>query len=166
MADLTAAPPAARLILRGGPDVVVAATAALGFALPQDACRSASVGDRHALWLGPDEWLILAPADEADMLFDALEAALADHPHALVDVSARQIALTLSGADAEFVLAVGCPLDLAIAAFPVGMCTRTVLAKVEIVLWRTVETTFHIEVWRSFGDYARGILQVGGAVTV
>jgi sarcosine oxidase subunit gamma len=33
------------------------------------------------------------------------------------------------------------------------MCTRTVLAKAEIVLWRTRESLFHIEVWRSFAVY-------------
>ena len=47
----------------------------------------------------------------------------------------------------------GCPLDLDLAAFPVGMCTRTVLAKAEIVLWRTSAEVFHVEVWRSFASY-------------
>lgn len=166
MADLTAALPSARFILRAGPDIAAAAGAALGFSLPQDACRAAGGDDRHALWLGPDEWLILAPTGEAETLFAALDGAMAECPHALVDVSARQVALRLDGPDVETVLTVGCPLDLDIAAFPVGMCTRTVLAKIEIVLWRPGETTFHIEVWRSFAAYVQGILAVGGAVVV
>ena len=52
----------------------------------------------------------------------------------------------------------GCPLDLDPSAFPVGMCTRTVLAKAEIVLWRTRQDQFHIEVWRSFADYVSSFL--------
>jgi sarcosine oxidase subunit gamma len=47
------------------------------------------------------------------------------------------------------------------AAFPVGMCTRTVFAKAEIVLWRTSVDIFRLEVWRSFTDYvARYLAQV------
>ena len=38
------------------------------------------------------------------------------------------------------------------------MCTRTVFAKAEIVLWRTAADTFRVEVWRSFADYVVGML--------
>lgn len=163
MAELSPAPETARLILRGRPAALDAVETLLGFALPKQACRANGAGGRHALWLGPDEWLVLAPINDIEVLTAALEAVMAHAPHALVDVSARQIALTLTGADAAEVLAAGCPLDLDAEAFPVGMCTRTVLAKAEIVLWRTDATTFHIEVWRSFSTYTRGILEVAGA---
>ena len=33
------------------------------------------------------------------------------------------------------------------------MCTRTMLAKAEIVLWRTAAEQFRLEVWRSFAAY-------------
>jgi sarcosine oxidase subunit gamma len=33
------------------------------------------------------------------------------------------------------------------------MCTRTMLAKAEVVLWRTAPTRFRLEVWRSFAAY-------------
>ena len=53
-------------------------------------------------------------------------------------------------------------LDLDLAAYPVGMCSRTLFAKAEIVLWRTGENVFHIEVWRSFADYLwRYLVQAG-----
>jgi len=38
------------------------------------------------------------------------------------------------------------------------MCTRTVLAKADIVLWRTRDDAFHLEVWRSFSGYVTGLL--------
>ena len=44
------------------------------------------------------------------------------------------------------------------AAFPVGMCTRTLFGKAEIVLWRTAPRPFRIEVWRSFAPYVLGCL--------
>jgi sarcosine oxidase subunit gamma len=150
-------PPATRHILRGNPQVMTAAGTALGLTISQTACRSATNGSQAAaLWLGPDEQLLLAP-ESAD-LAATLQPALRDLPHSLVEVSHRQLALEVSGPHATNVLNAGCPLDLDLAAFPVGMCTRTVLAKTEIVLWRTDETVFHVEVWRSFASYVTEFL--------
>ncbi|MBV8427802.1 MAG: sarcosine oxidase subunit gamma, partial [Hyphomicrobiales bacterium] len=41
----------------------------------------------------------------------------------------------------------------------IGMCTRTLLQKTEIVLWRVAEAAFHVEVARSFAPYALRFLQ-------
>lgn len=148
-------PPAARASLRGGAEVRAAADRALGFTLPSTACRASVAGERAALWLGPDEWLLLAGEHEE---WTALRASLAPLPHALVDVSHRQVALEVSGLEAPALLAAGCPLELDELAFPVGMCTRTVLAKAQIVLWRTAPETFRLEVWRSFALYVSAFL--------
>ena len=67
--------------------------------------------------------------------------------------------MEISGANAATILAGACPLDLDLKQFPVHMCTRTVLAKAEIVLWRTAPQIFHIEVWRSFQSYAEQLLR-------
>jgi sarcosine oxidase, subunit gamma len=56
------------------------------------------------------------------------------------------------------VLNSGCPLDLDESAFPVGMATRTILAKAEVILWRRGPTAFHVECWRSFGPYVHYFL--------
>jgi len=45
------------------------------------------------------------------------------------------------------------------------MCTRTVFAKAEIVLWRTQPEQFHLEVWRSFAPYVWELLEIVGAET-
>jgi sarcosine oxidase subunit gamma len=120
----------------------------------------AKVRDRRAsLWVGPDEYLLIALGeDNAAELAASLALALVDLPHSLVDISHRQIALEVRGPHAEAILNGGCPLDLDIAKFPVGMCTRTVFAKAEIVLWRTAPDVFHVEVWRSFADYLTALL--------
>lgn len=147
-------PPAARFILRGRPPAIAAAASAFGAALPQQACRATVAGDRAALWLGPDEWLLLTPEADSAALAGALEQAMAGKPHALADVSHRQVGIAVAGPHAAVVLNAGCPLDLDPGAFPPGMCTRTVLAKIEIVLWRTAPLLFHVEVSRSVAAYA------------
>jgi sarcosine oxidase subunit gamma len=157
--DLRRLPAASRHILRGGPKVRLAAQGAFGVAIPETACRAASQEERAALWLGPDEWLLISPEHSLDETTSALTNALVQLPHSLVDVSHRQIALELSGPRAERLLAAGCPLDLESSAFPVGMCTRTVLGKTEIVLWRTATEAFRIEVWRSFAPYLSDFLE-------
>lgn len=141
--------PASRISLRAPDASIAALSKALGVKLPQKPKASAASGSRMALWLGPDEWLII-DEDEAD-LAAALSRVRA--LHSAVDVSHRNLAIFVSGPNAEAVLNGGCPQDLSLAAFPVGACSRTVLGKAEIVLLRIDEQTFRVECWRSFSDY-------------
>lgn len=156
------ADPSARFVLRARPAAQAAAAGPLGLTLPVVACRSATAGSVSALWLGPDEWLLLTPPEAGPALAEALEAVMGGLPHSLVDVGHRQIGLTLDGPHAADLLNAGCPLDLDPSAFPVGMCTRTIFAKAEIVLWRTGLQNWRVEVWRSFSGYVRGLLQEAG----
>jgi sarcosine oxidase subunit gamma len=151
-------PPATRFSLRGASAVMAAAGAALGLNISDIACRSASNSQWAALWLGPDEQLVLAPVGDGEAVASQLRAALSALPHSLVDVSHRQIALEICGPTAQTLLSAGCPLDLHISSFPLGMCTRTILGKADIVLWRTGADSFHVEVWRSFADYVTRFL--------
>lgn len=146
-------PPAARFVLRGGDAVCRAAAAVLAVDVPQQPCRAANGGTHSCLWLGPDEWLVLAPVAGGAALGAALADALRELPHSRVDVSHRQVALALTGQRAALLLSAGCPLDLDERAFPVGMCTRTMLAKAEIVLWRQAPERWRLEVWRSYAAY-------------
>lgn len=151
-------PPLARFIFRGDEAARKAAGKAFGADLPEVACRASIAGERAALWLGPDEFLLLAPDGEGAAIEAAIADALGEAPHSLVDVSHRQTAINLTGAAATTLLALGCPLDLDASVFAVGACTRTVFAKAEITLWRRDETRFHVEVWRSFAPYLWGLL--------
>lgn len=157
VAHVTAAGPATRLSLRAGPDAVQALSKALGVNLPTKPKTSASKGDRHALWLGPDEWLLI---DEkgGDL---AAAAAMADALHSAVDVSHRNTAILVAGPKAAEAIASACPQDLSPSVFPVGACSRTVLGKIEVVIFRTDEQEYRIECWRSFSPYAFGILAEG-----
>ena len=151
-------PPAMRFILHGNARVRAAAAAAWGAAFSEEPCRAVLQKTRATLWLGPDEYMLLGTlssdaAESSSAARGALERILDGLPHALIDVSHRQFAVEVSGPHAATILSGACPLDLDIGEFPVGMCTRTVLGKAEIILWRTAPETFRIEVWRSFAAY-------------
>jgi sarcosine oxidase subunit gamma len=157
-------PPAARFVLYAEAEARALAAGVWGVPLSADPLRALVQGTRASLWLGPDEYLLIASGvgdaepDAASGLAAQLEAALGAVPHALVDVSHRQFALEVNGPHAITLLSAACPLDLDAREFPVGMCTRTVFAKADIVLWRTRTDAFHMEVWRSFADYVGGLL--------
>jgi sarcosine oxidase subunit gamma len=153
---LSEASPAARFILRGAEAVRVACGMAFGVEPPSRLGPAGESEGRGALWLGPDEWLLIADGADAPEIGAMLESVLEGTAHSLVDVSHRQIGVIAGGPAAARVLNAGCPLDLDLRAFPVGFATRTLFDKIEIVLWRRAETTFHVEVWRSFAPYLAG----------
>jgi sarcosine oxidase subunit gamma len=123
--------------------------------LPASINSSITTDGRTVFRLGPDEFLLLLPEGEVPAIKIA-------EPHSLVDISHRQTAILLEGPHAANMLNAGCPLDLGEHAFPIGMATRTMFMKADIVLWRTGATSFHIEVWRSFAPYVWSLLEVIG----
>lgn len=153
MVELSQLPPATRFILQGGSAARAAAGEAFGVSLSETACRTNTREGRAALWLGPDEQLLLGPPGDREVLTARLESALAGFAHSLVEISQRQVAVQVSGSCASTILNTGCPLDLDPVAFPPGTCTRTLLGKAEIIIWRTGAEAFHLEVWRSFSNY-------------
>lgn len=157
-AGLAILPDAAKLIFRGRPAAVKKAGEAFGLTLPLEACRFSAEKTRTAFWLGPDEWMLQDIDAEASVLMGDLERALADEPHSLVDVSHRSDALAISGERSAYLLNHGCPLDLSLEAFPVGMCTRTIFAKAAILLSRPDRHTFHLDLWRSYAPYVWELL--------
>lgn len=153
--DIRPALPASRISLRAPAASRVPLSESLGLTLPDRPKRSSSKNGRHALWLGPDEWLVI---DEQQGDLVGTCGRVSDL-HAAVDVSHRNTAILVSGGGAEDILSAGCPQDLSLAAFPLGACSRTVLGKAEVVLYRTAEDVFRVEVWRSFSDYAFTLLR-------
>lgn len=141
-------PPAFRLALRAPAGSVAALSEALGLELPTRPKAATSKGTRAALWLGPDEWLVV---DGAADPVEAVRGVTA--LHSAVDVSHRNVGLSVAGPKAAEAINAGCPQDLSLDAFPAGAVSRTILGKVEIVLYRTAADSFRVECWRSFSDY-------------
>ncbi|TRC81937.1 sarcosine oxidase subunit gamma family protein [Mesorhizobium sp. WSM4307] len=150
-------PPAGRISLRAPEASVAALSKALGLTLPKKPKTSASKGGRTALWLGPDEWLVIDEGGNDPLADCATVAAL----HSAVGISHRNIAISVAGPAAEATINAGCPQDLSLDAFPAGAASRTILGKAEIVLLRTSDDAFRVECWRSFSDYVFTFLSEG-----
>jgi sarcosine oxidase subunit alpha len=157
-AQLAALTPITRLLVRADNVAATAIGRALGVLLGTAPNRAVVSFDRAALWLGPDEWLVLAAENDADLARRAT-LGLGSIPGSVVDVGHRSCSIELVGRYAAWCLNAFCALDLDISAFPVGMATRTLFGKAEIVLWRTDPEAFHVEVARSFAPYVWNCLE-------
>ena len=148
--SLAPAPFAERISLRADFEAASAIGNKLGFKLPSRPRSSAGNEAVTALWLGPDEWMLVAQSGTATgKKLDGLDGAL----FSAVDVSHRNTAIMVEGTKAADAINSGCPQDLSLDGFPVGACARTILAKSEIILWRESEHKFRVECWGSFADY-------------
>ncbi|MGJ5749021.1 sarcosine oxidase subunit gamma [Streptomyces puniciscabiei] len=128
---------------------------ALGLQLPLEPNTVVHAGDMTAVWLGPDEWLVVGlPGAERD-LESRIRSAAGDEPVAVTDVSAQRTTLLVGGPRARDLLAHGCALDLHPRAFGPGRCAQTTLARTQVVLVARDEPRagFWILVRSSFAGY-------------
>ena len=116
-------------------------------------------GDERAttLWLGPEEFLVVAPESAHDSLggdlVRALVEALGDDPGQVVDLSANRTTFELSGIRARDVLEKGCSLDLHPRAFRTGTALATEIGNIPAMLLKTGEDSFRIFPRASFADF-------------
>lgn len=120
---------------------------ALGVALPVRPGATGAGDGIAVLWMGPDEWLVVA---EEGRLAGELEVAGAT----VVDVSGQRTIVALGRDAARELLAKGCALDLHPRAFPPGACANTLVARTQATLVaREGEPAFWILVRASFAAY-------------
>ena len=124
-----------------------------GLALPIVPNTVNSVGDRRALWLGPDEWLIVGPDNQQEPISEALPVGLEGGFGSIVDTSANRTVLEIRGAGARELLSHGVPIDLDAPAFGPGQCAQTLLAKAQVIIERRDGSDFHIYARTSFASY-------------
>lgn len=150
----------ARWSLRLPPTVAERLRELAGFRIAMQINHCSRVEEKLAARLGPDEWLLCAPAGFASDVEQDVTAALAEQPHSLVDVGHRYAALAVEGLHAAALLAAGCALDLHAGTFVAGSATRTLLAKAEIILWRVhAAPAYRVECARSFARYVYDFLR-------
>ena len=132
----------------------------LSVPLPTKPCQSSgNADDIHAHWMGPDEWLIIAPKSSNADIGDRLKLALAKHHASVTDVSDSRTTIRLAGLKARETLTKGCSIDLHPRQFTKGSVVNTLLAQSHITLHQITDTdnsgacTYDILVHRSFSEY-------------
>ncbi|MEV0070420.1 MULTISPECIES: sarcosine oxidase subunit gamma family protein [unclassified Amycolatopsis] len=125
----------------------------LGVPLPAQPCTFTSgrgpFGAVDVLWLGPDEYLVLAgpgAVTETDLRPAIVVGAV-------TDTSAQRTTVRLAGPAVRDVLAHGCAIDLDPAVSPPGTCVQTLLARTGIVLLVREAGEFTVLVRQSFARY-------------
>ncbi|MCI3275339.1 sarcosine oxidase subunit gamma [Streptomyces cylindrosporus] len=128
---------------------------ALGLQLPLEPNTVVRAGDLTALWLGPDEWLLVGPPGSERDLESSVREAAGDEPVSVTDVSAQRTTLLVAGERARDLLAHGCSLDLHPRAFAPGRCAQTTLGRTQVVLVSRDEPRagFWVLVRSSFAGY-------------
>ena len=127
-------------------------SAPVSIGLPLEPNTWLANGNGEALWLGPDEWLVVGSPGTEDSISKALERALTGLPHSLVDVSAARAILEVEPGVRVDLLPQGCSIDLHPRSWREGMCAQTLLARVPVILQER-ETGTRIFVRPSFANY-------------
>ncbi|MDZ4092571.1 MAG: sarcosine oxidase subunit gamma family protein [Arthrobacter sp.] len=125
--------------------------------LPSASGEVSGNGGTAALWLGPAEFLLVAPAESHESLGGelpgALVEALGDGAGQVVDLSANRTTLELSGPRARAVLEKGCSLDLHPRVFKTGTALSTEIGGIPAVLWKTADQEYRIFPRASFAEF-------------
>lgn len=127
----------------------------LGCPLPDAVGGATSAGERHVLWLAPDEFLVWSPDGTLDPVAAAEQLAdgVGTDRGQAVDVSSNRTTLELSGPRAASVLAKSCTLDLHPSAWPAGAAYASTVGRVPAVVWRVEQDTFRVLPRSSFADF-------------
>ena len=127
---------------------------ALGITIPLEPNTVVEGHETTALWLGPNEWLVLTAPDQQHQIAAALRTSLGNVLVAVTDLSGGQAVINLQGPHSREVLSKGCTLDLHPRVFGPGQCAQTNLAKASVIIRQLDESpAYDVIVRRSFADY-------------
>ena len=135
-------------------DLMQRLATAIGFALPIVPNTVTSREDRRALWLAPDEWLVVGPDGQQGAIERELRNGLNSAFGSIVDVSANRTVIEIRGGKARDLLAHCVPIDLDARVFSAGRCAQTLLVKAHVIIECRDESGLILYVRASLATYA------------
>ena len=137
------------------PNFLAAIKAVIGIPLPLTPnTYQVGDGDLRVLWLGPSEWLLMAPSHRIDGMVSELRTGLHDAFAAINDLSGGMVTLEVSGPESTDLLSKGCTLDFHPLSFTAGQCAQSGFAKANVLIAKlSNEPRYSISVRRTFADY-------------
>ncbi len=129
-------------------------------ALPTVACASSasSTGSLSALWLGPDEWMLICDMGAEVPLENKLLAGLAGHHFQLCNVTDYYVCIDITGHQTREILMNLTTLDMHNRSFVPGQVKGTLLGHANVFIWQLhtdtgAAETFRLIVRSSMADY-------------
>ena len=128
-------------------------TKLVGIETNLDNNRFASTKSRYAIWLSPDEILVLTGAGEEGELAAQITATAKGAHMAVNDITDAMTSLHLTGSSVRQMLAKGCAIDLHKDHFKAGDCAQTTLSHAGITLVALGDDEMILLCRTSFTDY-------------
>ena len=131
----------------------------LNMILPTEANTSTTSDKLTAMWLSPDEWMIVSNElvsqntnkyELNEMLFNSISKT---NLGAVIDVTDQFVQLELKGENIYEIFSAGCPFNFNEFKEKKGSTTQTVLNNIDIILHHKDENIVNLFVRRSFAEH-------------
>ena len=131
----------------------------LNMLLPTEANTSTTTNKLTAIWLSPDEWMIVSNELVAkdtnkyelfEMLFNSISKT---NLGAVIDVTDQFVQLELKGENIYEIFSAGCPFNFDEFKEKKGSTTQTVLNHIDVILHHKDENIVNLFVRRSFAEH-------------
>ena len=124
-----------------------------GCTFPPAANKFTTAGERHAVWLGPDEFIIICEAGKDEELASAIHASFGSRHATVTNITDALAAFHLKGAAVRQVLAKGCALDLHHNSFIPGDAAQTLISHAAVTIMSLATDEFIVICRTSFASY-------------
>ena len=124
-----------------------------GCMFPPSANKFTTAGERHVVWLGPDEFMIICEAGKDEELVRAIHASFGSRHAAVTNITDALAAFHLKGAAVRQVLAKGCALDLHQNSFASGDAAQTLLSQAAVTIMALANDKFIVICRTSYAAY-------------
>ena len=124
-----------------------------GCTFPPAVNKFTTAGERHAVWLGPDEFMIICEAGKDEELASAIHTSFGSLNAAVTNITDALAAFYLKGAAVRQVLAKGCALDLHHSSFTSDDAAQTLLSHAAVTVMALADDEFIVICRTSFASY-------------
>ena len=131
----------------------------LNMILPTEANTSTTSDKLTAIWLSPDEWMIVSNElvnkdnnkyELYEILFNSISKT---NLGAVIDVTDQFVQLELKGKNIYEIFSAGCPFNFNEFKEKIGSTTQTVLNHIDVILHHKEENVVNLFVRRSFAEH-------------
>ena len=152
--------PLLKLNLRGkSRDFLTTIGQNINIILPLEANTSASSENYTAIWLSPDEWIVVSNNIDSkdnndyeieELLFNKISRT---NLGSVTNVTDQLVMINLSGENIFDLLSTGCPFDYNDFRSKKGSSTQTLLAQIDVIIHHNEINSVNLFVRRSFSEH-------------